>query len=393
MRGHIQRRKGKNGTSYRIWVDLGLDPLTQKRRQHTETYRGPEALAHKRMRALVEAAERGDPVGRGPSTVGDYLDSWLKTISETLRPSTAQSYGDYVRAYLKPLLSTHRLGALTPETIQAAYDRLLKGGGKGGRPLSRMTVFHAHRVLSEAMKHAVRAGLIGRNPCERVTPPRPERAEIQTISPDDMQKVIAYLQEHAPWSVAPTSLALYSGARRSEILALRWEDLQLDAVPPSLWIRRARVQLDKGLDAVRPPKSAKGIRTIVLSAGAVAALKAHRAAVLSDADLIEREVKPSDWVFADALGTPYKPASLSQAFKRACEATGVEGHFHAIRHTHASALLRANVHPKVVQERLGHSTISTTIDTYSHVAPGLQQAAAEAFDKAFEVAVPALPAG
>jgi integrase len=390
MRGHIRRREGKRGTSWRLWVDLGPDPLTKKRRQYTETHPGPERLAHRRLRDLVEAAEKGDPLGRGPVTVGDHLDGWLTTIGETLRPSTRQSYGDYVRAYLKPPLGAHRLTQLVPETIQAAYDRMLKSGGRGGRPLSRRTVFHAHRVLSEALKHAVRAGLIARNPADRTTPPKPERTEITTVAPDDMRKILDHLKEHAPWAVAPTALALATGLRRSELLALQWGDLLLDATPPALVVRRAYVRLDGGVDAVRPPKSAKGIRTVILTRSAVDILYAHRMAVLSDADLIDREVKPSDWVFADALGTPFKPGSLSQAFRRACRAVGVDGaHLHSLRHTHATVLLRANVHPKIVQERLGHSTVSTTLDTYSHAVAGLQVAAAEAFDKAFEAVSPA----
>jgi integrase len=388
--GSISKREGKKGVTYRLQVDLGRDPGTRKRRRHVETVKGTEAAAQRCLRELVAQAERGAPVSGSKQLLGAYLAGWLAVKATTVRPTTLEGYQTYVRAYLGGLGNV-QLGKLTPAMIQNVYVVLQRPRGEGRRGLSRRTVAHLHRILSEALKDAVRDGLLLANPCARVTPPRPDNVERRILRADEAVKVFDHISQHSPWALIPTMLALYTGMRRSEILALKWEDVRLDAAEPSLQVRRGFTMLTGGEEVVRPPKSAKGSRNLALDEEAVGLLRERRRQMEAAAEIIVAPVAADAWVFADVEGRVYRPYSLSQAFRRACRAHGIpEAVFHGLRHLHATVLLRAGAHPKVVQERLGHSTISTTIDTYSHVMPGLQAAAAKAFAQAFRIR-PALP--
>jgi len=402
MRGTIQKRIGPRGTVYRLRVFTGIDPADGKRKWLSERVKGSRKAAERRLRELVTEVESGLHVAPTDLTVAGLLDRWLGTVQASIRPTTAEGYEWYCEAYLKPHLGSYPVQKLTPEQVQATYAALLECGGKQvrdpdapdnpealrGRPLSRRTVYHAHRTLDQALKYALRANLIARNPCDVVTAPRFDRREIRVLEPREAAAVFTYLRERTLWAFWPAALALLTGARRSEVLALTWPDVNLNGGAPSLSVRRGFTRLASGEEIVRPPKTGKA-RNVSLGPRAVALLQEWRAEREKEARLLEQPVQ--EWLFSDPLGRPYKPSSVSQAFRRACRAAGVDGaSFHSLRHTHATGMLRANVHPAVVQQRLGHSTISTTIDLYSHVAPSLQARAAERFDEAFGDSLPAL---
>ena len=390
MKGAIDKYEGKRGAVYRLRVEAGRDPATGNRRRVSERFRGSRGAAEKRLRELIAELEVGLHIAPTAATVADLLDRWLETVGPTIRETTAEGYRTYVRAYLKPHLGGIRLRDLTPEHIQAAYTGLLRRGGKNGQPLSRRTLHHAHRMLSEALSYGIRASLIARNPADRVTAPRFDRKEIRTLEPSEAATVFESLGDHSPWAYAPTALTLLTGLRRSEVLALQWRDVHLDGATPSVAVRRGFTRLATGEEVVRPPKTLKSARNVALGARAVSLLREWRATRDTEAHLLGQAVQNSDWLFSDALGNIYRPASLSQAFRRACRANGIAATFHSLRHTHATGMLKANVHPAVVQQRLGHSTIATTVDLYSHVTPGLQARAAERFDETFGAGVPAL---
>ncbi len=390
MRGTIQKSGAQGVTSYRIRVADGTDRSTGTRRFVTETVRGTRKEAERRLREIITELESNRRVAPANLTVGGLLDRWLETVRPAVRPSTAEGYTHYCAAYLKPYLGSVMLQRLTPEHVQVAYTALLTGGGKRGQGLSQRTVHHAHCTLAEALRYAVRAKLITLSPCDAVTVPRFDRKEIRALEPTEVAAVFVEMQKRSPWAYWPSALALLTGARRSEILAFTWADVNLNGQEPSVSVRRGFTRLTGGDEVIRPPKTARSARNIALGPRAVQLLHEWRAEREKEARLLERPVP--EWVFSDPLGHAYKPSSVSQAFRRACRAAGVEGAtFHSLRHTHATGMLKANVHPAVVQQRLGHSTIATTIDLYSHVAPALQAQAAERFDEAFDLSLPALP--
>jgi integrase len=178
--------------------------------------------------------------------------------------------------------------------------------------------------------------------------------------------------------------ALYTGMRRSEMLALRWQDI--DFIFSQVSVSRSLHQLKDGSYIFTQPKSAKSRRTIALSPSANLTLQENKEKQEATKDKLGVPLKDDDLVFSTPEGKPLRPNTVSRAWNMLAARAGVRViRFHDARHTHASILLKQGVHPKVVQERLGHSTISTTLDTYSHVAPGLQEAAAKRFDDALQI--------
>ena len=175
-------------------------------------------------------------------------------------------------------------------------------------------------------------------------------------------------------------LALFTGMRRSELLALRWSDVDLLAC--QIHVNRSLHHLRNGEIIFKAPKTARSRRMVSLSPSAVSVLREHRINQEGQRILLGIFWDKDGLVFCDVFGKPCLPGTISHAWVKLANKVGLEGiRFHDARHTHASLMLKQGVHPKIVQERLGHATISTTLDLYSHVAPGLQQAAAEGFDK------------
>jgi len=177
---------------------------------------------------------------------------------------------------------------------------------------------------------------------------------------------------------------LFTGMRRSEILALRWCDV--DLLLCTISVSRSLHRLKHGEYIYRPPKSAKGRRVIALSPSTVQVLKRHQESVITDRLMLGTSLKDTDLVFAKYDGYPIRPDTITRAWSDLAKKYGITAHrLHDARHSHASLMLKQGIHPRIVQERLGHSTISVTLDIYSHVTPGLQEAAAQRFDEAFKV--------
>jgi len=380
MKGHIrQRSKG----SWTIWVDLGRDPETGKRKQQTLTVRGSKKDAERELRAILSRTEGGAYIRLTKMTVGEYLETWLRDyVSTNTAPSTADGYSDIVRTHLIPELGRFPLTALQPLHVQAYYSRMLRCGrrdGKGG--LSAQTVKHHHRVLYEALKHAVKHGLLIRNVGEAVDPPRPDSKEMITLDMDDVHTLLDAAHDTPYYMLFYT--ALYTGLRRSELLGLRWKDVELDLATLSV-VQTLHYVPGKGY-IFREPKTKRSRRLVDLSPSLVLLLREHRANHELEKKLFGCSVIPDDLVFSYPDGTPLPPNSITKAFHKLAKSLGMPGmRLHDLRHTHATLMLRQGVHPKVVSERLGHSSVAITLDTYSHVMPGIQAAAAQRFDEGLQ---------
>jgi len=330
-----------------------------------------EAVA-KQLRQVQRLKDEGLPVrtdGRAP-TVEAWLMHWLEHIAAAkVRPSTLDGYRSKVTSRILPTLGRHRLDRLQPEHVEAWRDGLLAEG------LAPATVLQCHRVLSRALKVAMQRGKVARNVCILVDAPSVQREEVQPLTAQDARRVLltaAPRRNNARWSVA-----LSLGLRQGEALGLPWDAVDLDAA--TLTVRQAlQRQAGKGLVIVRP-KSRAGRRVVSLPGPLVDALRAHRVHQAQ-----ERLVAGSLWrnehnlVFAQVNGRPIDPGSDYKEWRRLLEAAGVRrARLHDARHTAASLLLAQGVPARVVMEILGHSQITLTLGTYSHVAPELQQEAAE----------------
>lgn len=291
---------------------------------------------------------------------GDYLDHFVKSVVvHTLAPSTVRSYKYLIRDHIKPELGHVRLINLIPDHLQTLYALKLDSG------LSERTVQYIHAIIRRSLNQAVRGGLLYRNPTDAVSPPRPKREPPHTLSVEDAKLFLESVEDHPYYPIY--LLAITTGMRKGELLGLHWEDIDLDR--STISIRRTLVDI-QGKVHLGQPKSDSARRTISLPDNVCNVLK---------------EIEEDEgYVFKTATGNPISQRNLTRHFHKALEVVGLTRiPFHSLRHTAATILLQANVHPRLVQEMLGHSTIVLTLDTYSHVVPGHHDEAANEMEKLF----------
>jgi len=296
-------------------------------------------------------------------------------------PSTLARYTAIVERHLVPALGALRLRDLRPAHILAAYGRSLAPGGRadgGAGGLSPRTVLHHHRLLHEALAHAVRWQLLSRNPADAVDPPRAARPEMHVLDVAQVAQLLAAAASTPQYAFVYAALA--TGARLGELLALRWQDV--DFAKGKLSITRTVKRVSGQGLIFGSPKTHRSSRPVALSAETKAVLQEHRRRQLEHRLRMGPAYKEQGLVFAGPTGGPMDDANLRRAFCRIVRAAGLEPlRIHDLRHTAATLMLRAGVSPKVVAERLGHATVSLTLDVYSHVLPDMQREAAEALER------------
>ena len=382
MRGHIkQRSKG----SWSIVLDLGRDPSTGKRKQQWVTVRGTKKEAESKLAELQHQLNTGEFVKSSKLTVREFLTQWFQDYVKTnARAATAEGYKIIVERHLIPSLGGIALAQLQPSHIQGYYARALREGrcdGKGG--LAARTVVHHHRVLREALSHAVKWGLVGRNVADAVDPPRAVNKEMKAL---DSAGVLRLLDAARGTIYFPLiNLATFTGMRRSELLGLRWLDLNLSRGTVS--IAQVLHCLPGGRIVFEQPKTARSKRLVRLSQETTLALRAYRDTVEADLEQVGDSISGDRLLFSQINGAPLLPNTVTHAFAKIARRAGLEGFtFHSLRHTHASIMLQQGVSSKTVAERLGHSTVVITLDTYSHLTPGVKEDAADRFEEALRQA-------
>jgi integrase len=379
MKGHIrQRSKG----SWTIVVDIGKNPVTGKRRQQWQTIKGTKRDAERELRKLLESLEAGSYIKPTRLTLGEWLNRWWQSyVSTHTSPRTADSYRAQLLAHIIPSLGGISLRHLQPQQLQSYYAEMLSNGrmdGKGG--LSARTVLYQHRILSEALSHAVRMDLIARNVAEAVAPPRASRHRMNTLAPEDLPRFLEAAQD-TPYYVLFFT-AVYTGMRLGELLGLRWCDVDLDMA--SIHVVQALYKRC-GICKMVEPKSAHSRRQIAMSPSLALLLRQYKADQSVEAARLGKHRSDNELVFCYLDGSPLDSGVVSKALGKVLSKAGLPHiRFHDLRHTHATFMLKSGVHPKIVSERLGHASITITLDTYSHVLPGLQEAAAERLDKMLE---------
>jgi integrase len=310
-------------------------------------------------------------------TVGDYLADWLAHVRTRVRPTTYEGYEVLIRLHIAPSLGSTLLGDLGPLDVQRLYRRLL--APDGARALSAGTVLNAHLVLTQALGQAVRWGLVAANPAAGAQPPRPRRAELHSV---DVELASRILQAATGSGIElPVALAIGTGMRRGEILALRWGDF--DEARETAFVRRAVQPTAAGL-VFSEPKTRRSRRSVALPRFLGPFFERQAQSQERRRKLAGEHWKDLDLIVDDGLGGPINPDTLSSAWRRLVkEHDFPHVRFHDLRHAHATLMLLKGVHPKIVSERLGHASIGITLDTYSHVLPSMQSEAASAVDEIF----------
>jgi integrase len=374
MRGSVVKR----GNEYTVVVELDRDPITGKRRQKWHSGYKNKKAAERALTELLAAKDKGAYVPKSRQTIREYVEEWLAAIKPTVRESTHYSYGRNLRLHVVPQIGSAQLASVDAGTLNQLYAALLAGGRKDhkGGGLSPRTVRYIHTIVHRALKDAVRWGRLARNPADAADPPKAgeaSRPESITWTPDQLR---AFLEGTRSSRHRTAYLLLAtSGMRRGEALGLRWRDLDLDGGRASI---RQTVIAVKHTAMLGTPKTAKGRRTITLDKGTVAALREHRKQQAAERLLIGPGWTDTDLVFCHVDGTMLHPERFTRGFSEAVRRLGLPPiRLHDLRHGWATLALQAGVHPKVVQERLGHANIGITLDTYSHVVAGLHENAAE----------------
>lgn len=302
---------------------------------------------------------------------GQFLAQWLEVARPTVRITTFIRYEEYVRLHTVPILGRIKLTRLTPQHLQELYARKLEDG------LSPMSVRHLHAVLHRALSQALRWGLIASNVAGAVDPPRAKRMELQTLNPDQARRFLEVAKGHR--LEALYVVALTTGMRLGEILGLRWKDVDLDG---SCLRIVCTLQRTPSALTFAEPKTDNSRRQIDLTQAAVAALRRHRASQLEERLKAGPVWEDNGMVFANEVGRPIDGGNLRcRSFLPLLKRAGLPCiRFHDLRHSAATLLLSQGIHPKIVSEMLGHSSITMTLDIYSHVLPTMQRQATAALD-------------
>jgi integrase len=382
MTGNITRR-GKS--SWRLKFEAGeRDLVTSKRRTRFVTVRGTKKEAQRELIRLLAEVENGTAVDPSRVTIAEYLRGWLDSASE-LSPKTLERYSQLVDQQIIPHLGKILLQKLRPSQVHDWHLTLLRSGGKGGRPLSARTVSHAHRVLHRGFERALRLEIVGRNPARAVRPPKPDIPEIEILSAEQIADVLARLDGHPLHPIV--ALALGTGMRRGELCGLVWGALDLDA--GLVRVERSLEETAAGL-RFKSPKTRRGRRTVSLPSSVVDILRAYRRQQLERRLVLGLgRLGNDDLVFGLPDGSPYPPDKLSRDWLRITIAKQLpRTMFHALRHSHVSALVAAGLDVLTISQRIGHASPAVTLAVYAHRFAAKDGDAARAMDLALGGAKP-----
>lgn len=366
----MTKRGNNEGTIYRRPDGRWCAQVTLPRGKRLTKYARTRTEVREWLTAQLSKADQGLPLDVTRATVSQYLAHWLEIVRPTLRPNTHRQYQRITARHILPTLGSVRLAQLRPDHLHQLYSAKLEAG------LGARTIQLIHAIIHRALRQAVEWDFIPRNPAETVKPPKSTRHEIHPLTAEQARHFLATARELESRYQAIYHLAITTGLRCSELLGLRWSDLEQST--GALQVQRQLYrETDRGF-VYREPKTLSGRRVVMLSRQDLAVLRHHRQKQLTARLFAGPAWQEADLIFTTRRGSPVDQRRMTDDFKRILRKAGLPNiRFHDLRHTAASLMLQSGIHPKVVQERLGHADISLTLNTYSHITPALQSDAAE----------------
>jgi integrase len=374
------RQRGENSWNLRVYA--GRDAVTGRKISVERTVRGNKRQASKALAAMVADVDKRPVTSGGKGTLAQLCREWLDHAAPSFSPKTVETTRMYIEDPIIPVLGSVPVAKLTPSDLDRFYRQLLKVGRSRG-PYAPATIRRVHGIIRRALTQGVRWGWITHNPAIDASPPRVPMKELKPPDPDQVVRLFRLAQESDPELATFILLAASSGARRGELLALRWSDIDLD---------RGRLSIERGIVRVGDDIIEQGTKThqsrrISLDAGTVSTLKVHREEMTERAREAASAITSESFLFSHSVdgSSPWHPDSTSRAFRRICQQAGVTGvRLHDLRHYVATRLLAAGVDVRTVAGRLGHRNPSTTLNVYSHFVPETDQEAAEKLGQIFE---------
>jgi integrase len=380
MSGHI-RRRGKR--SWELKFEIGPDPVTGARRIRYASFKGTRREAGAKLAELIASIGKGEYVDASKVTVAAYVRSRIEQwrTAEEISPKTRERYLQLLANQIAPHLGATLIQKLTVADIENWHTTLKIKGRKDGKPISNRTIGHAHRVLSKALRDAVRYNQAIKNVATLEGAPKVSAREMVILTEDQIGQVLRHF-ESRPTLHPIVALALSTGARRGELLALRRQDINLNA--GQVRIERALEQT-RGSIRVKQPKTAHSRRTIAIPPWIIAELRAHMARQQElRLKLGQGRAPDGALLFPRWDGAIRSPYSLTQKFRDAMKKLKLaEVTFHSLRHTHASQLIASGMDVLTVSRRLGHASPAITLTVYGHLFANTDARAAEIMEATF----------
>lgn len=362
MKGHVRKR----GKKWCFVLDIGRDEVTGARKQKWFSGYEKEKDAERAMIDKIKELNDGTFIDDTNETFGDFMGNWLTNKKNQVRPGTWKSYKWLIETHLKPHLGRIKVVDLKPRHLNDLYNQKLLN------VISANSIKKLHGLIKDALDEGIGFGDISKNVANAVTPPRVKKVKFEVWNENQLKIFLDAAKNNRFYVVF--ELAASTGMRIGEILGLRWVDVDLDN--SKLSIRQAYTKAHEGYE-FNEPKTASGERSIALFPDTVNLLRLHKEKQDREKEKNKTFYNDHGLVIQTHIGTPVSPRNLSREYYKILDKLKDIPHirFHDLRHTHATLLLKRGVHAKIVQERLGHSSINITLDTYSHVLPGLQEAA------------------
>jgi integrase len=374
MRGAVYKR----GSTWTWHFDVDPDPLTGRRRQRTKGGYKTKKAAEQALSEAIGQWRAGRLPQRSKHTLGHFLqEEWLPAVKPRLRASTWANYRTYAAAYVVPVLGQIKLQALTPVQLNHLYAHLLERGrrkttSQGRTGLAPKTVRNVHVMLHSALHDAMRWGYLVRNVAEAADPPAARSPEQKVWSPQELRVFLEHVRNdrlYALWLLVATT-----GMRRGELAGLRWVDVDFDHATVSPTIPRVVVD-HRVHDSA--PKTERGRRRLALDPVTLQALHDHHKRQAEDREAVGQRYRDLGYVFTWPDGQPLHPDNIADWFEQHTRAAGLPRiRLHDVRHSYATAALKAGISARVISERLGHASVAFTLQTYGHVIPGMDKDAA-----------------
>ncbi|HAG08371.1 MAG TPA: site-specific integrase [Desulfotomaculum sp.] len=361
MRGHIRKR---TRDSWTVVVELPRDPVTGKRRQKWVAVNGTKKEAEKELARLINELETGFYTEPSKMTFGEYLDLWLGAMKNKVKQTTWNEYMYRIKRWKNTDTAAKPLQKVTAMDIEIELQKF---------NLNPSRTKDLYVIAKEALKKATATGFLSRNPMDAVDPPKVAQKEMKVWTKEEAAAFLKATADHKYYVLF--YLALKTGARLGELLALQWENIDLERKTVQVKHSVANISRETVLQS---PKTRSALRNIPIDEATVNVLKNHKK--LTTERALKLGFGRVSWVFwSSRTGRPLYLFSASRIFRIAVGKSGVPMiRFHDLRHTHTTFLLEANVHPKIISERLGHSSVQITLDRYSHILPNMQGEAVKA---------------